>query len=125
MESKITIHTGEDHKPVIKIIEKDSEDVRDNLVSRFRELLHHESSTFNMEFISVPNEQKIRAGYYIKPVENEMDYFKEKCLSAINYTGCNITSEQRELINNFFDWMKNPTVDPVLVASGYITPEKI
>lgn len=85
MESKITIHTGEDHKPVIKVIEKDSDDVRDNLVSNFRHLLSYESSTFTVQFNDIPrydpNEKGlgIKASYYIKPVENERAY----CLSKL------------------------------------------
>lgn len=77
MESRITIHTGEDFKPVIKIIEKQSDDVKDNLVQGFRELLRHESRTCSIDYISVPESQGIRAGYYISPVSDEKRYAKD------------------------------------------------
>lgn len=110
MESKITIHTGDDFKPVIKVIEKLSDDVRDNLVTQFRHLLQHTSKTLTIGFINA--DDKVLAEYYIHPVENELEYFKDSILNIINYDGVSMNSDQRNFIIDFFDWIKDPTLSP-------------
>lgn len=107
MESKITIHTGDDFKPVIKVIEKDSDDVRDNLIVQLRSLLRHTSRSFTIEFIQVPENQGIRAGYYISPVTDEMTYFKrvivERATGGLPVENSPVVHK----IDEFFHWLKD------------------
>lgn len=105
MESKITIHTGDDFKPVIKVLEKESEDVRDNLVSQFRHLLRHTSRSCRIEFIGVPEKDNLKAGYYICPVTEEMEYFKEVILDRMT-GGLPTINDQTDRVREFFDWLK-------------------
>jgi len=73
MESKITIHTAPNFKPCIKVLEVQSEDVRDNLVRGLREQLNYQSSTFSFHI----NEQLgNKTEYLLLPVEDELKYFE-------------------------------------------------
>ena len=52
MKSKITIDLDNDNQPVIKIDYKQSEDVRDKMISRFFQALDFGSSWCTIEFVS-------------------------------------------------------------------------
>jgi len=90
MKSKITIHTGSNYKPCIKVVEasthwlneNDQEDVRDRLVKGFRDQLNHISNTATI--IMEGNYE-----YNILPVEDEIRYFndtiRQKYISDYSY----------------------------------------
>lgn len=100
MKSKITIHTGSNYKPCIKVVEaanhympdSDTEDVRDRLVKGFRDQLNHLSNTAtiimegNYEYNILPVEDEIR--YFMDTILQKYvsDYsYKERLIELANY----------------------------------------
>lgn len=105
MESKISIAVGDNHKPVIKVIEKQSEDVRDDLVRNFRHLLLHKSKTLTIDFH--PSHDGISATYNISPVEDEFLYFRERIYQMRFGNNENNSGEDIDKFNMVFDAIKD------------------
>lgn len=74
MKSRITIEIDFDNqrKPVIQILSRQSDDIRDKMVSDFLQLLGHESTTCNIKYVGESNLGDDRESFkrwIISPVE--------------------------------------------------------
>ena len=86
MLSKIQIGIAPNQKACIKVSEKKSDDVRDELVTTFRQNLHHTSNTLSLHFEGGFDTEQ---NYLILPVEDEIKYFDGlihmKYLNGVNH----------------------------------------
>lgn len=102
MLSKISIGVAPNKTACIKVEEKKSEDVRDDLVQMMREELEHRSNTFQVcQMSQTPNGETT---YLLLPVKDELKYMLSRCMVISG--GINSVCEQVEKIDRFFKWME-------------------
>lgn len=73
MKSRITIEVDFDNgnQPILKIVNQDSEDVRDNLLRSFLQSLNHSSRWLRIEYVNeilAPGDSSKKYIWHIKPV---------------------------------------------------------
>jgi hypothetical protein len=96
MLSKITIGLAPDKNACIKVLERKSDDVRDELIQSFREKLGNNSNTLCLTFLN--SNDKEENNYIIAPVESERYYFLERLNSMFPYH--ERITELKEFIND-------------------------
>lgn len=101
MLSKISIGVAPNKTACIKVEERQSDDVRDDLVQMMREELEHRSLTFQVcEMNQTPHGDKT---YLLLPVKDELQYMHHRCMVISG--GISAICEQTEKIDDFFKWM--------------------
>ena len=73
MLSKIQIGLAPNKNACIKVSEKRTDDVRDELFQNFREGLMHRSNTLQVTFVGGDDDER---NYIIMPVDDELKYFE-------------------------------------------------
>lgn len=114
MDSKITIQVGDNFRPVIKVVEKETDDVRDQLVSKLTQMLYASpqdaSRTFEVKPVPSNSNEKV---YNLSPVQDELGYFKNRIVHKLIYDGVNVNeynrgllySEYEQKVDEFFLWL--------------------
>jgi len=116
MLSKITVDTGDDFKPLIKILERKSDDVRDKMVVSLRSQLNFKSKTFSWQInqIGIDGTNEI----LLMPVSDEISYFRERLRDLLCDGKEIIHVNQSKLIDDFLFWIQNPDTVSYIERNG-------